>query len=143
MDTGFFDGVDWPGLLGKALAAVAILVITWIVAMIVKSLFTKLSGKIPALQRAGAAQRLGELDVVGALSEPHLRVVDLAGQFGTGLVGGEAEVDQGTKPQFCCFEHVLSFVVVSVDPRKTRRPRTLSWVPRPERGPSILVRSDR
>ena len=54
MDTGFFDGVDWPGLLGKALAAVAILVITWIVAMIVKSLFTKLSGKIPALQRAGA-----------------------------------------------------------------------------------------
>ena len=54
MDTGFFDGVDWPGLLGKALAAVAILVITWIVAMIVKSLFTKLSSKIPALQRAGA-----------------------------------------------------------------------------------------
>ncbi|MHA7127336.1 mechanosensitive ion channel [Janibacter indicus] len=54
MDSGFFDGVDWPGLLGKALAAVAILVITWLVAMIVKSLFTKLSSKIPALQRAGA-----------------------------------------------------------------------------------------
>ncbi|MEK4240866.1 mechanosensitive ion channel [Janibacter sp. FSL W8-0316] len=54
MDSGFFDGVDWPGLIGKALAAVAILVITWLVAMIVKSLFTKLSSKIPALQRAGA-----------------------------------------------------------------------------------------
>lgn len=54
MDTDFFDGVDWAGLLGKALAAVAILVVTWLVALIVKSLFTKLSNKIPALQRAGA-----------------------------------------------------------------------------------------
>ncbi len=50
----FLDDIDWAGLLGKALAAVAILVVTWLVAMIVKSLFTKLSRKIPALQKAGA-----------------------------------------------------------------------------------------
>lgn len=50
----FLDDIDWAGLLGTALAAAAILVVTWLVAMIVKSLFTKLSRKIPALQRAGA-----------------------------------------------------------------------------------------
>lgn len=50
----FLDDIDWAGLLGKALAAVAIIVVTWLVAMIVKSLFTKLSRKIPALQKAGA-----------------------------------------------------------------------------------------
>lgn len=50
----FLDDIDWAGLLGKALGAVAILVVTWLVAMIVKSLFAKLSRKIPALQRAGA-----------------------------------------------------------------------------------------
>ncbi|MGN7247208.1 mechanosensitive ion channel [Janibacter anophelis] len=50
----FLEDIDWAGLLGKAAAALAILVVTWIVAMIVKSLFTKLSNKIPALQRAGA-----------------------------------------------------------------------------------------
>lgn len=50
----FLDDIDWAGLLGKALAAVAILVVTWLVAMIVKSLFTKLSRRIPTLQKAGA-----------------------------------------------------------------------------------------
>lgn len=50
----FLDDIDWAGLLGKALSAIAILVVTWLVAMIVKSLFTKLSNKIPALQRAGS-----------------------------------------------------------------------------------------
>lgn len=50
----FLEDVDWAGLLGKAAAAVAILIITWIVAMVVKAIFTKLSGKIPALQKAGA-----------------------------------------------------------------------------------------
>lgn len=50
----FLDGTDWGALLGKALAAVAILVVTWIVAMVVKSLFTKLAMKVPALQKSGA-----------------------------------------------------------------------------------------
>lgn len=49
----FLDDIDWAGLLGTALGAIAILVVTWLVAMIVKSLFTKLSRRIPALQRAG------------------------------------------------------------------------------------------
>lgn len=50
----FLNDIDWAGLLGKALSAIAILVVTWLVAMVVKSLFTKLSNKIPALQRAGS-----------------------------------------------------------------------------------------
>ncbi|MDN5715750.1 MAG: mechanosensitive ion channel [Janibacter sp.] len=50
----FLNDIDWAGLLGKALSALAILVVTWLVAMIVKSLFTKLSTKVPALQRAGS-----------------------------------------------------------------------------------------
>src|SRR5699024_4674421 len=48
------DDIDWAGVLGKALGAIAILVITWLLAMIVKSVFTKLSQKVPALQKAGA-----------------------------------------------------------------------------------------
>ena len=50
----FLDDIDWAGVLGKALGAIAILVITWLLAMIVKSVFTKLSQKVPALQKAGA-----------------------------------------------------------------------------------------
>lgn len=50
----FLNDIDWTGLLGKALSALAILVVTWLVAMIVKSLIAKLSTKVPALQRAGA-----------------------------------------------------------------------------------------
>ena len=50
----FLDDIDWAGVLGKALGAIAIIVVTWLIAMVVKSLFTKLSRKIPALQRAGA-----------------------------------------------------------------------------------------
>lgn len=49
----FLDDIDWAGLLGKALGAIAILVVTWLVAMVVKSLFSKMSSKIPALQKAG------------------------------------------------------------------------------------------
>lgn len=50
----FLDNVDWGGLLGRALAAIAILIVTWILAMLVKVAFTKLVAKIPALQRSGA-----------------------------------------------------------------------------------------
>ena len=50
----FLDDIDWAGVLGTALGAIAILVITWLLAMIVKSVFTKLSQKVPALQKAGA-----------------------------------------------------------------------------------------
>lgn len=51
----FLDETDWGSLLGKGLAAVVILVVTWLVAMLVKSLFTRLSTKVPALRKAGAA----------------------------------------------------------------------------------------
>lgn len=50
----FLNDTDWGSLLGTALAAIAILVVTWIVAKVVKTLFTKLATKVPALQKAGA-----------------------------------------------------------------------------------------
>lgn len=50
----FLNDTDWGSLLGKVLAAIAILVVTWIIAMVVKALFTKLATKVPALQKAGA-----------------------------------------------------------------------------------------
>ena len=50
----FLDDVDWANLLGKALSVIAILVVTWLIALVVKWLVAKLSQKVPALQRAGA-----------------------------------------------------------------------------------------
>lgn len=50
----FLDDVDWANLLGKALSVIAILVVTWLIALGVKWLVAKLSQKVPALQRAGA-----------------------------------------------------------------------------------------
>ncbi|MGC5629267.1 mechanosensitive ion channel [Georgenia sp. Z1344] len=44
---------DWVGLLEKVLVALVILLVTWIIARLVKAGFEKLVGRIPALQRAG------------------------------------------------------------------------------------------
>lgn len=46
--------IDWVGLGGKVLAAIAILVVTWIIAKIVAWAFKKLTSKIGALQKAGS-----------------------------------------------------------------------------------------
>ena len=48
-----FEDTDWGSLIGKAIAAIAILVVTWIIASIVKWAFGKLVAKVPALQKAG------------------------------------------------------------------------------------------
>ncbi|WP_068252644.1 mechanosensitive ion channel [Janibacter corallicola] len=48
-----FEDTDWGSIIGKAIAAIAILVVTWIIASIIKWAFAKLAGKIPALQKAG------------------------------------------------------------------------------------------
>jgi hypothetical protein len=45
--------IDWVGLGGKVLAAIVILVVTWIIAKIVAWAFAKLTSKIPVLQKAG------------------------------------------------------------------------------------------
>ena len=44
---------DWVGLLEKVVVAAVILLVTWIVARLVKAGFEKLVGRVPALQRAG------------------------------------------------------------------------------------------
>jgi hypothetical protein len=46
--------IDWVGLGSKVLAAIVILVVTWIVAKIVAWAFAKLTSKIPVLQKAGS-----------------------------------------------------------------------------------------
>lgn len=48
------DRYDVVGTLGKVGIALAILVITWIIAKVVAKLFAKLVDKVPALQKAGA-----------------------------------------------------------------------------------------
>jgi len=50
----FLDDIDWASLAGKALAAIGILVVTWILAKVAAWAFVKATGKIPALQRAGS-----------------------------------------------------------------------------------------
>ncbi|TQL66155.1 putative transporter (transmembrane protein) [Nocardioides albertanoniae] len=45
--------IDWVGLGGKVAAAIVILLVTWIIAKIVKWAFTKLTSKIKVLQKAG------------------------------------------------------------------------------------------
>jgi hypothetical protein len=57
----FNDRYDVVGTLGKVGIALAILIITWIIAKVVASLFAKLVDKVPALQKAGAdGQSLGK-----------------------------------------------------------------------------------
>lgn len=46
--------IDWVNLGGKVLAAIVILVVTWIIAKIVSWAFAKLTSKIPLLQKAGS-----------------------------------------------------------------------------------------
>ncbi|NGN92294.1 mechanosensitive ion channel [Nocardioides sp. KC13] len=46
--------IDWVALGGKVLAAIAILVVTWIIAKIVAWAFKKLTSKIGVLQKAGS-----------------------------------------------------------------------------------------
>ncbi|GGU22310.1 mechanosensitive ion channel [Nocardioides albus] len=46
--------IDWVNLGGKVVAAIVILVVTWIIAKIVAWAFAKLTSKIPFLQKAGS-----------------------------------------------------------------------------------------
>lgn len=53
MNTDFLDDVDWAGLAGKVAMAIAILVVTWILATLVKKAVAGLTRKVPVLQRSG------------------------------------------------------------------------------------------
>ncbi|UAL29674.1 mechanosensitive ion channel [Nocardioides rotundus] len=55
------NGIDWSSILEKAAYAIIVLLITWILAKVVKWLFTKLTGRISALRHAGSnGETLGE-----------------------------------------------------------------------------------
>ncbi|WP_229123859.1 mechanosensitive ion channel [Enemella evansiae] len=47
------NNFDWSGIAVKAGAAIVILIITWILARVVKSLLSKLLGRVKVLQRSG------------------------------------------------------------------------------------------
>lgn len=49
----FWNDIDWADIAQKAVTALVILLITWIVARLVKWAFGKLTTRVPALQRAG------------------------------------------------------------------------------------------
>ena len=49
----FWNDIDWADIAQKAAMAVLILLITWILARIVRWLFAKLTTRVPALQRSG------------------------------------------------------------------------------------------
>ncbi|AEG45636.1 mechanosensitive ion channel [Isoptericola variabilis] len=51
------ESYDWPGILGKILIALLILVVTWIVARLVKWAITKLMARVRFLRREGADGR--------------------------------------------------------------------------------------
>ena len=64
-----FEDVDWAGLVGTALSAIAIVVVTWLVARLVRTALAKATTKVQVLQRAGSdGQSIGEsLGTIGSL----------------------------------------------------------------------------
>ncbi|QYJ03887.1 mechanosensitive ion channel [Nocardioides panacisoli] len=57
----FWDQIDWASMVQNVVFAIVILVVTWIVATLVKTLFARLTTKVPALQGDG-----GSGDTLGA-----------------------------------------------------------------------------
>jgi len=59
--SGFLDDIDWADIAQKAAVAIAILVVTWILAKVVKWIFAKLTSTISFLNRNGSSgESLGE-----------------------------------------------------------------------------------
>lgn len=63
------NNFDWSGIAIKAGAAIVILIITWILARVVKSLLSKLLGRVKVLQRSGSGSHslADSLGSVGSL----------------------------------------------------------------------------
>ena len=63
------NNFDWSGIAIKAGAAIVILIITWILARVVKSLLSKLLGRVKVLQRSGGGSHslADSLGSVGSL----------------------------------------------------------------------------
>lgn len=66
--SGFMSDVDWAGIAGKAAMAIGILIVTWILAKIVKAAFTKLGEKIPALSRTDSKGQSGAASLASIAS---------------------------------------------------------------------------
>lgn len=66
--SGFMNDIDWAGIAQKAAIAIAILVVTWILAKIVKAAFTKLGEKIPALSRTDSNGQSGAASLASIAS---------------------------------------------------------------------------
>ncbi|WP_206065019.1 hypothetical protein [Nocardioides sp. JQ2195] len=64
-----FENVDWAGLAGKVVAAIVILLITWLLAKVIKAAFVKATQKVSVLQRAGSdGESIGaSLGTIGSL----------------------------------------------------------------------------
>lgn len=61
MDTGFFESFDWAGMVQKVVIALIILLLTWLIAKLVKWAVGKLVTKVKFLQREGAdGKQIGE-----------------------------------------------------------------------------------
>lgn len=65
----FWNDIDWAQVAQKAGIAIAILIVTWILARIVRTVFAKLAEKVSVLQKAGSdGQSLGQsLGSIGSL----------------------------------------------------------------------------
>ena len=53
MNNDFWNDIDWADIAQKAVMALLILLITWVVARLVRWLLAKLTNRVPALQRSG------------------------------------------------------------------------------------------
>ena len=61
MNNDFMSGIDWASILEKAAYAIIVLLITWVLAKVVKWLFAKLTGRVSALRHTGSnGESLGE-----------------------------------------------------------------------------------
>jgi hypothetical protein len=49
----FWDSIDWASMAQKIVFAIVILAVTWAIAKVVKTVFVKLTAKVPALQGEG------------------------------------------------------------------------------------------
>jgi len=103
MDTKFLNDIDWAGILQKAAIALVILLVTWLLAKVVKWIFAKLANKVPALRRAGDdGQSLGtSLGSIGSL---------LVWLFGLVAILQVFELDQVLAPIQDLLSRVMAFL---------------------------------
>ena len=76
-----WNDIDWAGIAQKAAITLVILIITWIVARLVRWLFAKLTKRVPALQRSGEDVLFG-----GAIIAVGFFIANLLANMASGTV---------------------------------------------------------